>query len=396
MLKKILHYIASHLKEIASVFAALGITIPLMIAVIEYKEKAKLQEDKNFREIIEKLSSKDVDTRTAAATSMGTFIGKGGKFEDVIIVNKLPFIKKRSKYEHEAINILKNRLLIETEYSVSNAIRGSLLNFKDKKKLIEDLLKTEQLNLNKSQILENQLLIDSLNVIKHSQKRNFKPDSILYLNSLKNYNISIEKQCQSTVNAKIVSDLIGTCLQLISIDTAVTHLHFFQNSLNNCALVNCKLRCLYMTHSAISDATMDNCVIDRSCINNTVFTSSKLYKSIFMYDTISECVFDFAELISVSFEGSKFRNVFFIGANVNNTDFRGVESLMVINFYGAKNLKKAIFDPSFDKLLYDSVKNVKAEDVINYIMSKPELIGARAIDLIDDAILMEKKLKELQ
>lgn len=375
LLHRIVKFSGNHLKEIAGLITALGITIPLIIAVIQYRQTANQKEDSNFRSIIEKLSNKNMDVRTAAATSMGTFIGKKGK------------------YESEAVAILCNRLLIELDYSVLNAIRGSILNVKNRRKVFENLLLLEHLTLNKDKILRDQLENDSSDLERYSGNQNLKRDSVLYVNSLNHFIQSTQNYHQSSMNNRVLSDFIGTYLQLLSTDSVVSDLRLFQNSLNSCILVGCKLKDCYMSHSAISDARLDSFIIGNSLIESTVFTGSNITRSTLKNNTMRECVFDQTFLVSVSFDSSTFRNVFFIGADLFDVSFRGVNGLNVLNFFMARNLTKAKFDSSFHALLFDSLKTITSSDVINYVRSQSVLLSTRQTEIIEDALRAEIQFK---
>lgn len=385
-IKQFLNFWGSNLKEITGLITAIGLILSVFVAWQKLGQYADQREENNFRSIIEKLSNKDPDIRTAAATSMGTFIGRDKSIgRNKSIIDILPTIGNAKKFENEAIDILSNRLLIETDYSVSNAIRTGLTNVTDKRKMFDKLLKLEQLHVNRNNILES--------LLKEPYSLDYVVDSVLYGNHLKYRVQSVKNYDQSVINRLMVSDILGVYLQLLSNDTAISDLQVYKNEFNFCVFRKLKIDKSYITHSSISNANLDSCDIKNSVIANTLFIRSNIYISTFMFNTINECVFDFARLISVSFEGSKFRNVFFIGADVTNTNFRGVEGLQLENFYGAKNLEKAKFDSAFRKLLFDSLKYIDAEDVKKFVNLQPELLMTRWRDINRDADTVQERLR---
>ncbi len=106
----------------------LAVFIPLMTGILQYRQSVQQEQDKNFRAVVGKLSSANREERLAAAANMGTFIKKDGK------------------YYNESADILINRLSIELDYNVLNAIRASLerIEKEDYEKVIEKMLGIER------------------------------------------------------------------------------------------------------------------------------------------------------------------------------------------------------------------------------------------------------------
>ncbi len=93
--------------EIATIIGAIALLIPTA-ALLQYRQYRQEESNKDFRSIVEKLSAGKKGERIASASSLGTFIKKGGKFYD------------------ESIDVLVNTVSMELDYNVLNAIRGSL------------------------------------------------------------------------------------------------------------------------------------------------------------------------------------------------------------------------------------------------------------------------------
>lgn len=280
-IKRILNFLGFNLKEIAGLLTAIGFILSVFVAWQKLGQYADQREENNFRSIIENLSNKDPDIRTAAATSMGTFIGR-----EKSIIDKLPLIGNDKKFEEEAINILSSRLLIETDYSVSNAIRNSLLNAKNDIMVFHKILKLEQQCVNRKNYLKKQLT-DTMSEYVRIKKQQI--DSIKKTDVLKKY--ELYKQSYNT--EQIFASVLGTYLQLLCTDTVVHNLQIAINNISNSYLMQCKIRKSYISHTLISYMFIEFCNIDSSLIENTDFYRSDIIKSTFEHDTIYECLFDF-------------------------------------------------------------------------------------------------------
>lgn len=64
-------------------------------------------------------------------------------------------------------------------------------------------------------------------------------------------------------------------------------------------------------------------------------------------------------------------------------------TLKVINFYGTINVINAKFNSAFEKLLFDSLKYIEAEDVEKFVKSQPDLLMTRSYEIIQDAYLLQ-------
>lgn len=116
------------LATVLKVLAGLAVLVPLAAGYFQYRQAVRQDMDNDFRAVIGKLSAENREERLAAASSIGTFIVKGGAYYD------------------EATDILINRLSIELDYNVLNAVRGSLLKIEEPeyKRVIEKILDIER------------------------------------------------------------------------------------------------------------------------------------------------------------------------------------------------------------------------------------------------------------
>ena len=94
--------------DLVMLIGVIALFVPLMTAILQYRQSIQQQLDKNFRSIVANLSAEKKEDRIAAASSLGTFIKKGGKFYSV------------------SIDVLINTISIERDHNVLNAMRGSL------------------------------------------------------------------------------------------------------------------------------------------------------------------------------------------------------------------------------------------------------------------------------
>lgn len=121
------------LKIAGAIGGSIGLLVPLWGAMLQYQQSVQQNLDQNFRSIVENLSSENKENRLASAANMGTFIKKAAF--------------GKGKYYDEAVDILINRLSVEIDYNVANAINGSLEKIyeakrykKEYKRVIEKLL----------------------------------------------------------------------------------------------------------------------------------------------------------------------------------------------------------------------------------------------------------------
>lgn len=135
--KKISIDLVSALKFTGAVVAAL----PLLLGFLEYKKSVKEITDKNFREIVAHLSSEKKTERLASATNLGTFIN-----ED-------------SQYNHDAIDILVNMILIESDTDILQAISSSLKKIEPSEyaSLVDKLIKLDSVSFTYQDSLEYKL-----------------------------------------------------------------------------------------------------------------------------------------------------------------------------------------------------------------------------------------------
>ena len=112
------------LGNILKLLGGLAVFVPFLGGYIEYKKSVEDNQNKNFREIVGHLTSTDKNERLASATNLGTFI------------------KTDDPKKNDAIDILVNMLLIETNTDILQAISSSLKRFDPKKssELVEKLL----------------------------------------------------------------------------------------------------------------------------------------------------------------------------------------------------------------------------------------------------------------
>ncbi|MEK6682173.1 MAG: pentapeptide repeat-containing protein [Nitrospirota bacterium] len=375
------------------------IFLPLIAALItanyqvgEYMRKSS---DENFRSIVKLLSSENKEERLAAASNMGTFIKKGSYWPYV-------FTKSGNENTENAVDILINRVSVELDYNVLNAIIGSLEKTekayaKKHKEIVDDLLA-----LNRNIFIQDYALkkwkedaeklvgstespgeIEAELVKRESlfKKGNFEVDRVM-LDGLKekmklawnDYYKRDKNYSELDMHKQAVTDIISVFLSRKEEEDKEKKerkplkLNFYQNSLNTAVIADLNLSNSDIKRSAFSLSMIQNTIFNEATILDTIFTFSDLTKSSFKNCKIGSSLFDQAILKDVNFYGSEFKDVFFAGSDLTEADFRGVEGLKPEYFYEAE-IDKAIFDEKFDKV---ATKNLKENDFIRFI-NKSEL-----------------------
>ncbi len=369
------------LSDLLKILGVLALFIPLMTAAVQYRQTVKQDLDKNFRGIVEMLSSQDREKRLAAATNMGTFIEKG-------------FYFLKDKYHNDAVDILINRTSVELDYNVLNAIMGSLKKAekKDYNKIIEKLFAIERnFFIQEYPIEERKKVFDNtLAQIENEyigRDARYKEKKLeldrLYLDNLqpelkqrqddyfKTQRYSKELRMRKLVISDFLSVFIGG-------RDSSEQLKLFRNSLNNVVLADLDLRNSIFKMSAVGSSTISETKFDKSEIIDTVFTFSDLTKSSFRDCTISASLFDqITSFKKVSFFGSTFKDVFFAGSDMTEADFSGGKDLKPEYFYATKNINKAVFnDEKSKKEMVEKVEKVKEEDFMGFI-NRSELTEQR-------------------
>jgi uncharacterized protein YjbI with pentapeptide repeats len=339
---------------------ALAVVVPLVTAVLQYRESVQQDLDKNFRSVVEKLSSQNREERLSSASTIGTFIQRGLLFKD--------------RYYDESIVLLINRLSIELDYSVLNAIKGSLEKT-DKEEygnILEKLLAIERNTFIQRPTMENlkstrnRTFTDGIETYMGTeakfQKTNSESDKVILnaigedvVGKLDRYSDTDKQLSELDTHDRVVADFISIFLTSTK-GYPLKGLKLYLNSLNFVRLLDLDLSNSTFERSALSVSTIQNTKFNGSTITDTLFSYSVLTKSSFTNCTISSSLFDEADLYRVDFSGSKFNeDVFFTGSDLTATNFHGTEGLKPIYFYKAKNIDKAIFDPEFKKELNEKL-----------------------------------------
>ncbi len=358
--------------DILKFLGGLVVFIPLMLGIFQYKQSIKQDSDKSFRSVIEKLSSLNREERLASASSIGTFMDKG------------------SSYYDESVNLLINRLSIELDYNVLNAIRGSLEKIKKEeyKNVIDKLLAIERNTFVQEFALKNWR--DEANTSFGTSENRYIEREKLF----KKYKLDLDKKMldnlkedvdlkwaiyttkerdfsELSMHKQVISDFLSIFLGVTKTHP-IKELVFFQNSMNSVVMVELNFANSEFKLSTFSSSTILNTKFNGSAVTDTFFTGSDLTNSRFVNCKIEVSLFDRAVLKKVDFSGSEFRDVFFAGSDLTGTNFNNTKGLKSIYFYGATNLDKAIFDPAFRKELDEELKKITKAKLKEYV-DKSEL-----------------------
>lgn len=373
---------AEILPGLVKLITALAILLPLIGGYNEYRQSVRQDLDQNYRDVLENLSSDSRETRLAAATSLGTFIRKGGK------------------YENESIDILVNKASIELDFSVLNAMRGSLekTDKKEYKKIVEKLLTLER-NVFEQDYVLNKLINDSKNAFEESEDRYLMQRELYSRDKLdidKMILYKLEEEAGRKWNtynnyenelillknhSEVLSGLIATFLR-VTRQYPIKNLEFFRNSMNYVSIIELNLSDAIINRSAFSSSNLLDTKFDGSTIINTVFTYSDISKSSFINCSIEETLFDRAILKDTDFTGSKFNDVFFTGSDLTGANFSSVHGLNEFYFYEAKGVDKATFDEEFKQDLVSKLVELTREDFLDYLYNESTLNDGRRSELL--------------
>lgn len=368
--------------DLLKLLGGLAVFIPLIAGMLQYRQSVQQDLDQNFRSVIEKLSSQNREERLAAASSMGTFINKDGK------------------YYNEATDILINRLSIELDYNVLNAIKASLekIEKEDYNKVITKLLDIERNIFIQENALES-WKDNAKDAFEESEKRYLSREALFkqyksdvdkeMLDNLKKdmnvrwetYSNRVKDFKELTMHKQVVSDFLSIFLKLTR-TYPIEGVEFFRNSMNYVTMIELNLIKAKFIRSAFSSSNILNSDLDGSTILHTVFSFSDLTNSRFVNCNIKASLFDQAELRNVDFSGSELKDVFFAGSEMTGANFRSVRNLIPIYFYKARNIDKALFDPEFKKELDEKLPKVSEDEFKDYVKNS-ELIDLRVTEIFE-------------
>lgn len=361
----------SILKFVGAVVAAL----PLLLGFLEYKKSVKEITDKSFREIVAHLSSEKKTERLASATNLGTFIN-----ED-------------NQYNNDAIDILVNMILIESDIDILQAISSSLKKVEptEYETLADKLIKLDsvsftyqdsleyklkyQINSNEKQKSDIEKLQNKIAQDEKELKFTNIGDKLLFESYQANYKDNLKKQ-------KELDDLLKKNKyrkELISNFTInflanarkypITGLELYQNSWNYVVLMDLKLPEINIKNSALGLSTINGADFHKANIISSAFSFSSIKNTNFSGSTISTSIFDSIEsLKGTDFSNTTFKDVFFAYSNVSGANFTGEKGLHPMNFYKATNLEEARFDNDFKKKLDEyHLESVTVDDFKKYV-----------------------------
>lgn len=385
------------LKVVGAIGGAIGVFIPLMTLVMQYRTSTQQRADENFRSVVEKLSAEKSEDRLASATSMGTFIKKGvfkGKFYD------------------EAVDVLLNRLPVELDYNVLHAVTGSLERAEtgEYKKIVGKLLAIERgffiqeyplrhryENARKAfETLEAELReIESQARETRSDAEKVRLDYVKEESARKwkIYQKREEEYRELEMHQQFISDAVSIFLERITKTVPIEGLSFFRNSMNKVAILEINLPNSTIEKSAFSKSSIFHTKFNGAKIEDTVFTFSDLTKSSFADCAITSSLFDQTTLNRVDFSGAEFKGVFFTGSDVSEANFKGSRGLKPIYFYKAKNIHKAFFDEGFRRELDEQLNGMTEETFINYVNNESDLSSQRKKDIFNTLEELSSKEK---
>lgn len=384
--KKINIDLVSALKFAGAVVAAL----PLLLAFLEYKKSVKDNTDKNFREIVTHLSSEKKTERLASATNLGTFINAD------------------SQYNNDAIDILVNMILIESDTDILQAISSSLKKIEPSEyaSLVDKLIKLDSVSFTYQDSLEYKLKylrssnekqksdIETLQTKitkdeKEVQIKNIADKLLLesyqsiFKDNLKKENELDELLKKNKYRKELISNFTISILANAR-KYPITGLELYQNSWNYVVLLDLKLPEIIIKNSALGLSTINGADFHKANVISSAFSFSSIKNTNFSGSTISTSIFDSLEsLKGTDFSNTQFKDVFFAYTNVSGANFTGAKGLEPLNFYKATNLNEAIFDEDFKKRLAESHIETVSEDDFKKFLTTSSLNKLRRDELLE-------------
>lgn len=369
------------LATLLKVLAGLAVFVPLLAAYFQYRQSVRQDLDNDFRTVVTQLSSENREERLAAASSTGTFIVKGGP------------------YYNEAIDILINRLSIELDYNVLNAVRGSLLKIDEAeyKRVIEQILDIDRNIFNQEYVLEiwrddakknweeSKKIYSSLE--EEASNSDLKNDMLLnqkkQINDYQNTYLNLKKEFDELSRHKqVAADFLSSLFSKVTRLAPIENLEFSNNSLNYVNMSELNLINSAFRSSALSASNITHSNFNGSIITNTTFGYSNLTGSRLNNCRIEASLFNQANLTKADFSDSELKDVFFVGAELNGTKFTGTKGLKTIYFYRADNIDQAIFDSDFKKQLEKDLSAISENEFKAYVENS-ELTNQRVEEIFN-------------
>jgi uncharacterized protein YjbI with pentapeptide repeats len=359
--------------DVVKIIAGLAVFVPLMTGILQYRQSVQQNFDNSFRAVVEKLSSVNREERLASAANMGTFV------------------KKDNKYYDEAVDILINRLSIELDYNVLNAIRASLerIQKEDYEKVIDKLLAIERnifiqdyalkLRRDNAKARYDQSAADFAEMERQVKQQSSEFGQTL-LGILKQKMSQESESYQSkevdyyelSLHKQVISDFLSVFLGITK-SFPLGKLEFFRNSMERVTMMELNLSNSKIGGSSFWVSNILDTKFDGSTIVETFFSNSTLTKSSFVKCRITASFYDQAYLRNVDFSESEFSDVFFTGSDLAGARFTGAKGLKPIYFYAAQNLDKAVFEPDFKAMLDEKLGTITEDELRNYITNQADL-----------------------
>lgn len=355
--------------DIQTVITIIAFLIPVTAGLFQYRQAVQQNEDKNFREEIEKLTSKDREERLAAATNIGTFVIKGNRF-----------------YE-EAIDILVNRTSVELDYNVLGAMVVSLRKVEKEayRDIIQKLVDIERsffiqkypLKKWRDQTSQNLKKVqDEFQTTEENHKVNALEFEKVMLENLKkemqikweDFLLKEKDFNELEMHSQAITDFISSFLGVVSKSYPITGLEFNKNSLSNAIMEDIQLLRANIKASAFSNSQIINTKFDESKIFNTVFTFSLLANSSFRNCKISGALFDYTNLAESDFSGSEVQDIFFLGSDLTGANFKKTKGLRPVHFYLSRHLDKALFDGNMGTEIQQSLAKITEDHFVDYVL----------------------------
>ena len=343
--------------------------LPLITAIVtanyQYVITRWEDSDKNFRDVVSKLTSKEKDVRHAAAASLGTYVKTG------------------DRYFSETIDILTNRLSSETNHNVRNSIIGSLKKIKNEpqyRQVIDRLLTIDRNNFIQDYQMKTE--VDKIKGEADAALEAFQAGELKYADSsktseqfiLKNLGEEAKKKHAAyrslqfdydelQANKPMVSNMISIFLSEKQ-GQEIIGLDFFRSTMSNVVLTDLVMRDTTIKWATFGLSVLTDSQMTNSTIERTYFDGSDLKNTNFAQSRISNTVISDALVINTSFANSTFQDVYFIGSDLQGANFIGVTGLQPEYFYDTKNLELAIFE---DPGIVEKAQDVTAEDYRRFI-----------------------------
>lgn len=324
--------------------------------------------------------------------------------EDEVLaaVANLGVFKKDFFFEKNATDVLLTRLYKELNYNITNAITNALIQFSNRRELME--IANSILGINRNFFFQSKPYKDMLDDIKR-QYQNVKQlkaaekkegiftideddnildkryarysEEFLKLNEKVAYELTWHKQITADTYARIIRSANG-----LKISRSVVFLNYlkqiilnwdfrFYNSMLSIELYQNPFAYIHLVQFKTKHCSIKRCGFEYGLLADIEFNNiNEIYDCFFEGTSIIDCLFNKgvirrsfivnSRLRNVRFSQIRFYDIYFAGCYFDNCSFENCDGLSELHFYGATIDKKTILPGGISQEKISQVKFMEA------------------------------------